>query len=72
MIRGLGYTKGGADEHMGSDSIGNDGLVDAVRDFGGVLSMESASSRLRRKSCYLGPTSIFRFKYTWHRYRWIL
>jgi hypothetical protein len=54
----LEYTEGGADEHMGSDSIGNDGLVDAVRDFGSVLSLESASSRLGPKvSLALKPTA---------------
>jgi hypothetical protein len=65
MIRGLGYTKGGADEHMGSDSIGNDGLVDAVPDIGGVLSMESAGSRLGPKGLVsLGIDGFFRRKCT--------
>jgi hypothetical protein len=37
---------GGADEHMASDSIGNDGLVDTVRSGDGLFPMESANSRL--------------------------
>ena len=47
MIRDI---KDGAEEHMGSDRIGNDGLVDAVGDLGGVLFMESAVQDLHRGS----------------------
>jgi hypothetical protein len=50
---------------MGSDSIGNDGLVDAVRDIGGVLSMESASSRLGPKVFDPETDGFFRIRCTW-------
>jgi hypothetical protein len=51
---------------MGSDSIGNDGFVDAVRDFSGVLSMESASSRLVPTILLpMEPTISSEFKCTW-------
>jgi hypothetical protein len=48
MIRGLGKYQGRRNEHMGSDSIGNDALVDTVRGCDGILSMESANSRLEK------------------------
>jgi hypothetical protein len=58
---------------MGSDSIGNDGLVDALRDFGGVLSMESASSRLGPKVLLaLKPTAFSELNVFGHCCCWIL
>jgi len=38
--------EGGADEHIGSRRVGNDGLLDAVRDYRGVFSMEGTNSGL--------------------------
>jgi hypothetical protein len=50
---------------MGSHSIGNDGLVDPVRDIGGVLSMESAGSRLGPEGLVApGIDGFFRIKCT--------